>query len=81
MNEYNYDFSSPTPFLKYKANGKTGVINKNNIISIKELEYYNNKTGDFVEVLVDKKYGTMPLSLVFDGKLDNLKEFFEPFYL
>lgn len=76
-----YDFTSPTPFLKYKVNGKIGVINKNNIIRIKEIGYHNDKTGDFVEVLVDTKYGTVPLSLVFDGKIDDLKEYFEPFYL
>ena len=76
-----YDFSSPTQFLKYESDGKYKVVNKNNIISIKEIDYHNGKSGDFVEVLVDTKYGNIPLRLVFEGKIDDLDKYFEPYYL
>ena len=81
MSEYSYDFSLPdTPFLRCKSKGENIVINKNNIISIREIGYHQEKTGDFVEILIDCK-STYPTTLVLEGKIDDLKGYFEPFYL
>lgn len=79
----NYNYNYDTNFLRFKVkNDKYKVINKNNIVRIDETDYNVDtyEQGNFVIVYVDTKASSLD-RFCFKGRLENLKDYFEPFYI